>query len=746
MDQPDKNIRENSETAFRRFMSSQYSSAAFLSLIVVNILHNSCVFSDATTVLNLASGRVTHLVDLISLTIRLAACGVLVTVWVLKHSGQMASRTKSPFAVIISLVQGAFPVLMCLTFAHHVVQNIGVADCPTVGIALAALKLYPIMTSFMMSDASPFAVVSSWLISLATMMWASVYLQSWDQFYMTIGYIFASVALAYNNDSQNRAVFQLIVRLQNALAENERLQEEARAEELRAMIGNVAHDLKTVSKPCSCVDPFTRCGSDIHCVAQPLTSFQCGIECMTSVVDSWNALLDEQKPSLFQNTLRDGLQTLHKCLLSMEGTNSFMAMTINRCVDYTKASKGLGLVPRLDTVLLDRKIAVPVRLIREANAGVDIVVRPRSPEICSHIITDRQWLIENILCLLSNAVKYSCGGRVELTVLLQGCMDPEVAARMHTDQCLRFEVLDAGVGLSEEAMQTLFNPFKQAQRLAGGTGLGLFSLAKRVEALHGQYGVQRRPDGAQGSLFWFTIPYRPDETSACVLNKVAADCALRSARFNWDRTSPPPFHAPAPASEALEEEVEAVKQAVPQNGLSVLVVDDAPLVVKLTVLLLSQKGYRVVNKAPNGAEALSKILAGYDEDLGTAPYDVVLMDLQMPVLDGIEAIRRLRAQEQIMEAKARIEEIGDETNAAVSKRNTVTDAPHAVAAPVDLATAPQQLPQPWAFRSRVPFHQFVIALSANSDCETKEVALKAGADGFLPKPFTYESFSEMVCE
>ena len=75
---------------------------------------------------------------------------------------------------------------------------------------------------------------------------------------------------------------------------------------------------------------------------------------------------------------------------------------------------------------------------------------------------------------------------------------------------IRIEIEDSGIGISEDMMSNLFNPFKQAQRLAGGTGLGLYSLAKRIEALGGDYGVNRRSDGQSGSLFWFTIPYRPD--------------------------------------------------------------------------------------------------------------------------------------------------------------------------------------------------------------------------------------------
>jgi hypothetical protein len=61
-------------------------------------------------------------------------------------------------------------------------------------------------------------------------------------------------------------------------------------------------------------------------------------------------------------------------------------------------------------------------------------------------------------------------------------------------------------------MPTLFQPFTQAQRLTGGTGLGLFSLAQRMKALGGHCGVQRREDGLEGSLFWFAMPYRIDDS------------------------------------------------------------------------------------------------------------------------------------------------------------------------------------------------------------------------------------------
>jgi signal transduction histidine kinase len=79
---------------------------------------------------------------------------------------------------------------------------------------------------------------------------------------------------------------------------------------------------------------------------------------------------------------------------------------------------------------------------------------------------------------------------------------------------LLVEVDDQGIGLTEEQMARLFAPFQQAQRMTiGGTGLGLFSLAKRLQALQGHYGVTGRKDGTQGSLFWFAVPFKIDDST-----------------------------------------------------------------------------------------------------------------------------------------------------------------------------------------------------------------------------------------
>jgi CheY-like chemotaxis protein len=221
-------------------------------------------------------------------------------------------------------------------------------------------------------------------------------------------------------------------------------------------------------------------------------------------------------------------------------------------------------------------------------------------------------------------------------------------------------------------------------------------------------------------VFWFTIPYRPDQLSADVVH---AEIKKRSAAANEvDSEGDSCHHSLLPfriTTTCLD--VHTIGSLPPQ---CVLVVDDAPLIVKMTTVLLSRKGH-TVESAVNGADALEKLLQGYERAhsaveppegarIDTAeystPYDVVLMDLQMPVLDGIEAIRRLRAAERGWQGGQGAQEAGEQAN-------------------------------PSALRSS---HQMVIALSANSDEETRLAALEAGADAFMAKPFTYENFLEVM--
>jgi CheY-like chemotaxis protein len=357
--------------------------------------------------------------------------------------------------------------------------------------------------------------------------------------------------------------------------------------------------------------------------------------------------------------------------------------------------------------LLDKKIEINLLAI--------------SPTIATSIITDKQWLQENILCLLSNAVKYSVGGVVTISASLapndrsdsvKSTSSHKIEAPKHV---IRINIEDTGIGIADDVICNLFNPFKQAQRLAGGTGLGLYSLAKRIEALGGSYGAQKRPDGKQGSLFWFTVPYRPDTT---LLTDFEASKSSISAFALRDQTVSMDTVTMSPVSQHSTRVL---------NKLNILVVDDSLSILKMSSMMLRRQGH-TVSTAENGAEALQLMAAAFHGALDynsssrgaeSVKYDVVLMDLQMPIMDGLESTSRLRKLEKSNDSHA-----------------TLVDAEHSSSKADALSASLNDMVE---MLSR---HQLIIGVSANSDNETMEAAFSAGIDDFIPKPFTLKSFNE----
>ena len=234
----------------------------------------------------------------------------------------------------------------------------------------------------------------------------------------------------------------------------------------------------------------------------------------------------------------------------------------------------------------------------EAVAGAGVVAEAEAEPI-GPLLGDALRLEQILINLTGNAIKFTAQGEVALLIRPLASTDREVR--------LSFEVRDTGIGISPEAQANLFTPFTQADagisRRFGGTGLGL-SIAKRlVELMGGTIGVESTP--GQGSTFWFEVSF--------------PRAAARDG---------------APAAEG-----HVVPPAPPTGprlrGLHILEVDDSALNRDLVERALQLEGARVT-LAADGQQALQYLQGA------AQPFDAVLMDVRMPVMDGLTAIRAIR--------------------------------------------------------------------------------------------------------
>jgi CheY-like chemotaxis protein len=222
-------------------------------------------------------------------------------------------------------------------------------------------------------------------------------------------------------------------------------------------------------------------------------------------------------------------------------------------------------------------------------------------------IGDPLRLRQVLVNLVSNAIKFTDVGRISVGV-------QTVSTIEHT-AVLRFEVADTGIGIPADKRHKIFEEFEQAdsstKRRYGGTGLGLAICSRLVELMQGEIGVAS--EEGQGSTFFFTVslglpPNRPRASEA---------------------------FSPAPVVLSAGNDEGAASGELP--GLRILLAEDSPANQKLALGLLKKRGHTVV-VANNGKEAVDAFLA--------QPFDLILMDVQMPDMDGFEATVAIRAAER----------------------------------------------------------------------------------------------------
>jgi PAS domain S-box-containing protein len=227
---------------------------------------------------------------------------------------------------------------------------------------------------------------------------------------------------------------------------------------------------------------------------------------------------------------------------------------------------------------------------RAAQKGVRLGVAVNLAA-CGSFNGDAVRLRQILLNIAGNAVKFTERGHIDL--------DVSIACEIGDSAVVRFEVADTGVGIEPEAQATLFEKFTQADvsisRRFGGTGLGLSIAKQLVELMGGTIGFTSVVD--QGTVFCFEIPLQRTES--------------------------------APVAEAPAKE----PPAPPHRALYVLIAEDNKVNQHLAQLIMVHAGHRV-DLADNGRQAVEAARA--------KDYDVILMDIQMPELDGIAATRQIR--------------------------------------------------------------------------------------------------------
>jgi PAS domain S-box-containing protein len=285
---------------------------------------------------------------------------------------------------------------------------------------------------------------------------------------------------------------------------------------------------------------------------------------------------------------------------------------VNDILDFSKIEAGkldLEEVPfELRTLVRD---TVRSMALRAQQKGLEL--RAEVPANLPRTMKGDPGRLRQVLInLLGNAIKFTAHGSVTLSLTLAGETD---------DRCdIGFAVSDTGIGIPQDKQKLIFEAFSQVDgsttRQYGGTGLGLTICRRLVILMQGDITLSSEP--GRGSTFRFTVPLRHAAT------QLAAS----------DDEPEAPMEAAAPAAAVAAPVASQDKDGA--NGLRILLAEDNPVNQRLALRLLEKMGHRIT-LVDNGLDALERALQG--------GFDLILMDVQMPGLDGLTATRRIRQWE-----------------------------------------------------------------------------------------------------
>jgi PAS domain S-box-containing protein len=278
---------------------------------------------------------------------------------------------------------------------------------------------------------------------------------------------------------------------------------------------------------------------------------------------------------------------------------------INDILDLSKIDAGKLVLAPVD-FSVDALLARATALISDGARRKGLALTVDRGNLPQALRGDALRLSQVLVNLLSNAVKFTTRGSVVLRC--------DVVSHAGSEWMVRFSVRDTGVGISPEAQARLFTPFEQADgsttRRFGGTGLGLSIARELAQLMGGAVGIESEP--GRGSEFWFTA-------------------RLQSAAAHA-QSAPPPLDGVVP-SRAAEQTLKAR-----HAGARVLIADDNRINQELATELLRLVDLQV-EVADNGRIAVDMARRG--------AFDIILMDMQMPEMDGLEATRQIRTEARL---------------------------------------------------------------------------------------------------
>ncbi len=312
---------------------------------------------------------------------------------------------------------------------------------------------------------------------------------------------------------------------------------------------------------------------------------------------------------------------------------------INDILDFSKIEAGQIEFEQIDFDIR-KEINGLIKMLNVKAGSKGIYLKAEiDPDIPTWINGDPVRLKQIMINLVNNAIKFTEKGGVELKV--------NSVKNKKSKECLRFEVVDTGIGISEDGIKKLFKSYSQTEasttRKYGGTGLGLAISKNLTRLMNGKIGVEST--AGKGTTFWFTVELNP-------------------------------------ASEKTHDEktISGIKDLNYTRKLKILLAEDNEINRRVAVYNIEREGHKV-ECAENGQEAVEKFINN--------EYDIIFMDVHMPVMDGIEATKQIKKLDR--------------------GKNTP-----------------------------------IIAMTASTTKEEKDTVFEAGMTDFISKPFKPEQLQQLI--